>query len=226
MNFYQALLTATESARDDLLSIPVLEDGARGRITLQTYVDFLTEAYHHVKHTVPLLMACGSRLPERLEWLRCAVGEYIDEEMGHQEWILNDISACGFDAEAIRNGTPRASTELMVSYAYDSIQRGNPVSFFGMVLVLEGTSTRLASGAAKAIQHALKLPDSAFTYLTTHGSLDISHMDFYQNTINQLSSEHDQQAVIHSARMFYKLYGDIFRSLTMNDTTALNCLEA
>ena len=28
---------------------------------------FLDQAYHHVKHTVPLLMACGSRVPERLE---------------------------------------------------------------------------------------------------------------------------------------------------------------
>ena len=48
-----------------------------------------------VRHTVPLLMACGARLPERLEWLREAIAEYIEEEIGHQEWILNDIRACG-----------------------------------------------------------------------------------------------------------------------------------
>ena len=38
-------------------------------------------------------------LPERLEWLREAIAEYIEEEIGHQEWILNDIRACGGDAE-------------------------------------------------------------------------------------------------------------------------------
>ena len=36
--------------------------GTRGDVSLDTYVAFLTEAYHHVRHTVPLLMACGSRL--------------------------------------------------------------------------------------------------------------------------------------------------------------------
>ena len=35
-----------------------------GRVSRETYGEFLTEAYHHVKHTVPLLMACGSRVPE------------------------------------------------------------------------------------------------------------------------------------------------------------------
>ena len=219
MSFYQELLIATKEARDDLLSIPVLMHGAKGEIPLNTYVAFLTEAYHHVKHTVPLLMACGSRLPESQEWLRTAVGEYIEEEMGHQEWILNDINACGFDAEAVRNGTPLPATELMIAYAYDSIHRCNPVSFFGMVLVLEGTSTHLATSAASAIQTKLHLPDNALSYLTSHGSLDLVHMDFYESLMNRLSRKQDQQAIIHSAKMFYKLYGDIFRSLSQTAQT-------
>jgi pyrroloquinoline quinone (PQQ) biosynthesis protein C len=144
------------------------------------------------------------------------MGEYIEEEMGHQEWILNDISACGADAEAVRNGTPLPATELMVAYAYDCIQRGNPAGFLGMVLVLEGTSVNLAIDAADAIQASLGLPKSAFSYLNSHGSLDISHMAFYESLVNRLELEADRQAVIHGARMFYKLYGDIFRSLPLD----------
>ena len=44
-------------------------------------------------------MAAGSRIPENQEWLRTALAEYVEEELGHQEWILNDIEACGFDKE-------------------------------------------------------------------------------------------------------------------------------
>ena len=33
---------------------------------------------------------------------RTAIGEYIEEEMGHQEWVLNDIAVCGGDKEAVR----------------------------------------------------------------------------------------------------------------------------
>jgi hypothetical protein len=215
MVFYEQLLAETESERNGMLAIPFIQRGVAGELGLDSYIAFLTQAYHHVKHTTPLLMACGSRLPERLEWLRAAVGEYIEEEMGHQEWILNDIKACGGDAEAVRHGIPAVPTELMVAYAYDTIHRCNPVGFFGMVLVLEGTSVALATQAAGVIKTTLSLPDTAFSYLSSHGSLDVSHVGFYGSLMDRLDQGEDQQAVIHCARVFYKLYGDIFRSLPM-----------
>ena len=61
MSFYDELVAATEHERTEFLAIPFLRDGAAGRITLNSYVAFLTQAYHHVKHTLPLLMACGAR---------------------------------------------------------------------------------------------------------------------------------------------------------------------
>ncbi|MDQ6970388.1 MAG: iron-containing redox enzyme family protein [Mariprofundus sp.] len=215
MAFYDDLLVATEDARNDLLSIPFIQMGGAGQLSLESYTAFLAQAYHHVKHTTPLLMSTGGRLPERLEWLREAIGEYIEEEMGHQEWILNDIAACGLDKEAVRGDTPLPATEMMVAYAYDTIHRNNPVGFFGMVLVLEGTSVALATNAAGNIQQALNLPATAFSYLNSHGSLDISHVDFYEGLMNKLDNDADKQAVIHCARMVYKLYGDIFRSLPL-----------
>ncbi len=211
--FYQTLLNETEMERDEFLSIPLLHHAVEGGISRESYRDFLVEAYHHVKHTTPLLMACGARLPERLEWLREAVGEYIDEEMGHQEWILNDISALGEDPASIRKGEAGIATELMVAYAWDTIQRRNPVGFFGMVLVLEGVSVQLAVRAADAIQNSLGLPDEAFSYLQSHGSLDIEHVDFYEKLMNRLDDLEDQAAVIHCAKVMYRLYGDIFRGI-------------
>jgi len=213
MSFYDALIVETEVERNAMLAIPFIQQGAAGLLSLQSYQAFLGQAYHHVKHTVPLLMACGGRLPERLEWLRVALGEYIEEEMGHQEWILNDIAATGADKELVRAASPSSETELMVAYAYDTIARNNPVGFFGMVLVLEGTSVALATHAAESIQKTLNLPKTAFSYLSSHGSLDVGHVDFYEGLMNKLEHENDQQAVLHAAKVFYKLYGDIFRAL-------------
>ncbi|MGD8547544.1 MAG: iron-containing redox enzyme family protein [Thiohalophilus sp.] len=215
MKFYDELQQATVVPREEFLAIPFLHAGVAGTLSLDSYVAFLTQAYHHVKHTIPLLMACGARLPERLEWLRTAIGEYIEEEMGHQEWILNDINACGGDAEAVRHGQPNRSTELMVSYAYDTINRGNPVGFFGMVQVLEGTSVALATRAAESLMESLNLPKKAFSYLLSHGSLDIEHVDFFESLMNRLNDEDDKRAVIHTARMMYHLYGNIFRELPL-----------
>jgi thiaminase len=183
MAFYDDLLKATEQERNALMSLPLIQQGGAGNISLQTYVAFLTQAYHHVKHTTPLLMACGGRLSGQYEWLRTAIGEYIEEEMGHQEWVLNDIETSGGNKEAVRhsadaNTSPSQATELMVAYAYDMIYRVNPVS-----------------------------------YLLSHGSLDISHVTFYESLMNQITDEKDQALVIHAAKMFYKLYGDVFRDI-------------
>lgn len=213
MGFFQQLKTATEAERAQLHAIPVLQDGARGEITVETYRAFLAEAYHHVKHTVPLLMACGAQLPEHHEWLRQAVGEYIQEETGHHEWILDDIRACGGDAEAVRTGRPAAATDVMVAYAWDTVQRRNPAGFFGMVLVLEGTSVEMASRAAERLRERLDLPETATTYLSSHGALDVDHIAYFERLMDRLEDPDDQAAVTHCARQMYRLYGDVFRGL-------------
>jgi pyrroloquinoline quinone (PQQ) biosynthesis protein C len=216
MNFYDRLQSETQEERNFLLSSPIISRCMSGEITLGDYVEFLSQAYHHVKHTVPLLMATGACLPEDKEWLREAIAEYIEEELGHQEWILNDIAACGYDKEAVRNARPSEATELMVAYAYDTINRVNPVGFFGMVLVLEGTSVTTADKAAGAIKKALDLPAKAFSYLRSHGALDQDHIKFFASLMNKISDENDQQQVIHSAKIFYRLYADIFRTIPQN----------
>lgn len=213
MNFFDELLAATAPERARLQSLPIIRDALAGRVSWSEYQAFLTEAYHHVKHTVPLLMACGARLPERLGWLRGAVAEYIEEEIGHDEWILDDLQTCGVDPETVRTGQASAATELMVAYAYDTIQRRNPVGFFGMVLVLEGTSKALALTAAAALAQHLGVERKGLRYLTSHGQLDQEHVDFYETLVNRLDDPEDRAAVIHAARMFYGLYGAVFESL-------------
>ena len=213
MSFYERLQRETVKERNYLLSSPIIGRCLTGDIDLADYIRFLSQAYHHVKHTVPLLMATGARLPMEKEWLRVAVAEYIEEEIGHQEWILNDIAACGSDKEAVRNSRPEPGTELMVAYAYDTVQRVNPVGFFGMVYVLEGTSVAIATQAAKIIQQQLSLPKNAFSYLISHGSVDQKHIGDYEKIVNRLDCDEDRQAIIHAARVFFRLYGDILRHL-------------
>jgi pyrroloquinoline quinone (PQQ) biosynthesis protein C len=212
-SFFQELLQATEPERQQLISTPIIQSALKGEIEKAQYIAFLTEAYHHVKHTVPLLMACGSRLDEPHQGLRAATVEYIAEEAGHEEWILADIAACGGNPDAVRASTPHASTEVMVAFAYHQIDRRNPVGFFGMVHVLEGTSVALATHAAGAIQQSLQLPDAAFTYLTSHGSLDQEHVRFFERLMNGLTDPEDKASVIHCAKRIYTLYGEIFRAL-------------
>lgn len=218
MEFFSQLHEACTEAQNDLRTAPIIAAALNGEVTRTQYIAFLTQAYHHVQHTVPLLMACGARLPTRLEWLRAAVAHYIDEEIGHHEWILNDIAAAGGNPTSVRHSAPAYATEVMLSYAYDTVMRHNPAGFFGMVFVLEGTSVQLATQVARALQHNLDLPAEAFSYLTSHGALDLQHIEDFRTLINRLDDVADQAAVIHRARMFFRLYADVIRSVPMEDS--------
>jgi hypothetical protein len=158
-------------------------------------------------------MACGSRLPARLGWLHGAIVDYVGEEYGHEQWILDDLRALGYDADALVACGPSFATELMVSYAYDTVQRRNPVGLFGMVFVLETTSAALAGRAAGVIGERLGVPRTALRYLTSHGKLDVEHVANLAALVNRLDEAADRHAVTAAALAVYELYGDVFRGL-------------
>jgi pyrroloquinoline quinone (PQQ) biosynthesis protein C len=213
MTFHEQLSRVTAPDREFLLSAPVIQRALAGNVTRELYVAFLTQAYHHVRHTVPLLMAVGARVPDRHAWLRDAILHYLEEETGHDEWILNDIERAGGDRAAAAASEPSVATEAMVAYAYDTVMRRNPLGFFGMVHVLEGTSVALALNAAGRIQQVLQLPSSAFTYLKSHGELDKEHINDLAGILERFTDDDDRQAVIRCARGIYWLYGQMFRGL-------------
>ncbi len=215
MSFHARLLADTAAERAGLLGTPIIQGCLRGEVSLPSYLAFLREAYHHVRHTVPLMCAFRARLDAGHAWLEGPLDEYIEEEQGHDEWILDDIRACGGDAEAVRRGPPGHATEVMVAYAYDTIARRNPLGFFGMVHVLEGTSVSLALMAADQIQKPLGLPDSAFSYLRSHGTLDQEHTAHFELLMDRIDDPADQDAIVHAAKAFFRLYGDVFRSLPL-----------
>jgi len=226
MHLYQQLQRDTQPDREYLLAAPTIQRALAGDISRELYVEFLTQAYHHVRHTVPLLMAVGARLPQRHEWLREAVLHYLDEEQGHEQWILNDIEHAGGDRQAAAASQPSIATECMVAYAYDTIERRNPLGFFGMVFVLEGTSVALALNAADRIQNTLQLPAKAFSYLRSHGQLDQQHVGDLEGILGQFTAAEDREAVIRCARGIFWLYGNMFRGLEAGAAAASKVVPA
>lgn len=209
---FTLLEASTVRQRLAFLSIPQLQAGLAGKITRAAYLDYLAQAYHHVKHTVPLMRAAHERLGHRPD-LVAALDAYMEEEKGHEEWILSDIRAAGGDADAVRHGEPAPATRAMVDHAYRAIREGNPVAFFGMVYVLESVSVALAQQGASAVADTLGLPPEAFTYLTSHGALDQDHMAFFARVVNACADPADQDAVIGMARDMFALFGAVFASV-------------
>jgi pyrroloquinoline quinone (PQQ) biosynthesis protein C len=214
MLFYDRLTAETESEREAFMSIPLIVETLRSGAPPELYVDFLTQAYHHVKHTFPLLAFAAARTTD--ESYQDALVEYMEEERGHEKWILNDIVAIGGDAEAVSNGQAGIACQVMVGYAYYAIEWISPYAMLGSVHVLEGMSTQLADKAADVIEKSL-VHDSkdGFSYLRSHGAHDIEHVAFFKQLVNGIGDEEVQKVIIDAAKIFYRLYGDIYHELAM-----------
>ena len=104
-------------------------------------------------------------------------------------------------------------TDAMVAYAWDVVSRRNPVGFFGMVYVLEGTSVALALRPRTASSRRWRLPPKAMTYLRSHGQLDQEHIQHLAGIVNRLELPEDREAVVDCARAMFWLYGSMFREL-------------
>ena len=104
MPFHDTLRAATADARARLFTVPVITDCLAGRVTRAAVPRVPDrgvpprQAHRAAPHGV------RRRLPADRAWLRDAVADYIEEERGHDQWILDDIAAAGGDAQAVRNG--------------------------------------------------------------------------------------------------------------------------
>ena len=93
----------------------------------------------------------------------------------------------GGDADAVRDGNPGIACQVMVGYTYYAIEWVSPYAMLGSVHVLEGMSTLLADKAADAIQRSLgHRGKDGFSYLRSHGALDIEHVAFFKKLVNSI----------------------------------------
>ena len=219
-DFFTRLEDETVRQRMEFLAVPQVQAGLAGTIALSTYLAYLGQAYHHVRHTVPLMMEAREKLAGRPD-LQAALDEYIAEEIGHEEWILSDIATAGGDASAARERPAHPATQAMVDHAYARISSGDPIAFFGMVYVLESVSVALAGRGAAAVAQRLGLPPHAFTYLTSHGSLDQSHLRFFADLVNGLADERDRRSIVTMAQEIFELFGAMFAAIEMEPADAL-----
>ena len=214
MNFFDELLARTREERAAFIATPVIQRALKDGVDRAMYLEFLGQAYHHVRHTCRLLSAAIARCGDDDQTYIDALIEYIDEEKGHEAWILNDIRDLGGDIEAVRDGQGDLPCRLMVAYAYYATEHISPYALLGMVHVLEGMSAALALTAGASLKQSLGLEsDAGFSYLASHGTLDQQHVAFFQDLVNDIGDPDAQRAVIDTAKVMYRLYGDIFSAI-------------
>ena len=84
-------------------------------LSLGEYRAFLHDLFHIVWHFCPVMSAAAARCDDRFREVRMDLYDRIEEEKGHEAWVLEDIEALGGDVSAARQAPP--STESSASAA-------------------------------------------------------------------------------------------------------------
>lgn len=211
--FYDRLVAETQAERRAFMALPIIRKALGGGLSKDVYLGYLSEAFHHVKHTVPLMALVNDRLDPERSVFHIGLAEYALEKRGQERWILHDIEHAGGDADAVRNGVPSKATQALVDFAYDYVTRVNPMAIFGMIFVIERTGAGLAKRAVEHFMETLDLPRKCFSYLLSHGSSDLSEMSFLEGLMAQVNDPGEQDAIILMARRMYGLYGQVFLAI-------------
>jgi pyrroloquinoline quinone (PQQ) biosynthesis protein C len=212
MSFYDQLQQETAAERQRFLSIPLIRRAIAEGADRDTYLAFLGEAYHHVSHTFPLLALAASRTTD--ERYQDALVEYMEEERGHEKWILDDIVFFGGNSDAVRKRNPSPATIAMIGYSYYAIEHVSPYAMLGSVHVLEGMSVLLADKLADRLSQSWGQQDAkGFSYLRSHGSLDQDHVAFFRGLVNGFTDPAIRRLIVDNSKIFHHLYGGIFKEI-------------
>ena len=81
--FYDRLVAEVEAERKAFLALPIIQAALRGEFTREAYIGYLSEAFHHVRHTVPLIETVRSRIAPDRSTLLEALSDYSLERRGY-----------------------------------------------------------------------------------------------------------------------------------------------
>jgi hypothetical protein len=103
----------------------------------------------------------------------------LEEERGHDQFPLEDLSALGYEAEkVVRTLPPAAAASALIDYAGESLCGREPIEFLGYIHAMERHVLRLSPDWFAALEKVLPPGVDAASGLRAHVTdLDIEHVD-------------------------------------------------
>jgi pyrroloquinoline quinone (PQQ) biosynthesis protein C len=211
MSFFITLVESSDANRRAIETMPKVNAMIHKGLTLREYRAFLRDLYHIVWHFCPIMAVAAGRCDERLRNIRDELQERIEEETGHETWVLEDIAAVGGDVN-VQATAPSAPVLAMIGFNYYAAERIHPCSVLGMLYVLEVVASVYGGKVADSIARALGRDTGAggFRFLTSHATMDAEHMAKLNVLLKTIDDPAAQAAIIDSTRVNFHQFGQIF----------------
>lgn len=164
----------------------------------EIWPEYLVLQHQIIRATVPLTEAALARARELSDSLREPLAAYlerhVDEELNHDEGLLDDLENLGLGRAEALGRMPPAAVATLVGSQYYWIHHHHPVAFLGYVALMEGyppTPELIETLAART-----GYPREAFRTFEQHADLDPGHRDHLDRTLDELPLDTEHEAMI------------------------------
>lgn len=201
-SFFAELVSRTDEDRRLFETHPKVLDAVANGMTIERYRALLLELYHVVWHFNPVCAAAASRIADDHAAVRMFLYDHMQEEKGHEQWVVHDLEAIGVPPVQTRAHAPSAHTLALNGYNYWAADRRHPCSALGMLYALEVIASVYGGPFAQAIRESLLLQgDQGVSFINSHASLDAQHMADLNKVMKTLKDEASLEAVVESVRV-------------------------
>lgn len=212
MSFFITLVETSDANRRALETAPNVHAMIHNGLTLAEYRAFLRDLYHIVWHFCPVMAAAAARCDDRFRGIRYELYERIEEEKGHEDWVLEDVEAIGGDVRGTRELAPSAPVQAMIAFNYFSAERVHPCSVLGMLYVLEVVASvyggRVADSIARSIGRSVD--GGGFKFLSSHATMDVDHLAKLNRLLKTIEDPAAQAAIINSTCVNFHQFTQLF----------------
>jgi pyrroloquinoline quinone (PQQ) biosynthesis protein C len=207
------LLEVRRSVLQRIQATPGVARVLAGEGTREFYGRYLTNVWHYARHSAIVIGMAGARAvpddPELAHYLL----HHAREELGHEQWALEDLAALGVGREEVEASRPVPSCAAMIGYEYYVAGHANPVGLFGWLYVLEAMGDDLGHLASEQIRAGLGL-EGGVKFLAGHGEADEAHTADLTVQIRDNVKPADRPDVHHVADVVAELYTRMFDELS------------
>jgi hypothetical protein len=204
------------------LALPLLVETGRRlwehRLIRDLYPEYLVANHGVIRASVPLMEATLERASAAAPHDPAAAGlaayleHHVDEERGHDDWLLEDLEVLGRSREEVLARPPSASVAALVGAQYYWIQYYHPVALLGYIGLLEGYPPTIAD--VEALMARTGHTREAFRTLIRHAELDPLHRQDFDEMLDRLPLSPEQSAVIgvsglYSINAFTRVLEDV-----------------
>jgi len=181
------------------------------------YIEYLQTMHMVIRASVPLMDLAVSRCAELAPYepaavtLRSYLIRHIAEERHHDDWIVDDLRATGFDPTALLAEQPAPVIAALVGSQYYWVNHYHPVCLLGYIAVLEGHAP--SSQLSERLRAATGFPAEAFRALDHHADVDDRHAAQLYQLLDGLPLTASQDAAVgvsalHTAASLTELFNN------------------